>query len=135
MLGLSRSQVAKRLGKSVATVRRLEGHVLFPVRDRRGIYRFEQWEVERLIGNPERATRWARSRWLVRALSERRVHQSSPAGSLRRSDLTQVMTSVRELVDRICDIEPSSLRRTGVDRNLLSVLVEAVDLLERGLQR
>src|SRR5262245_59629875 len=42
---LRRSQVARRLGRSVATVRRLEGAVLFPERDRRGIYRFDEGEV------------------------------------------------------------------------------------------
>ena len=45
---LTRPQVAKRLGKSVATVRRMEGNELFPTRDERGIYRFDPDEVERV---------------------------------------------------------------------------------------
>jgi len=45
---LTRSQVARRLGKSVATVRRLEGIVLHPKTDRRGTKRFDAHEVEAL---------------------------------------------------------------------------------------
>jgi hypothetical protein len=45
---LSRSQVARRLERSVATVRRIEGVLLFPRRDRRGIYRFDDSEVDDL---------------------------------------------------------------------------------------
>ncbi|MET0791105.1 MAG: hypothetical protein ABW061_06245 [Polyangiaceae bacterium] len=45
---LTRSQVAKRLGKSVATVRRLEGVLLAPVQDARGVYRFNADDVDDL---------------------------------------------------------------------------------------
>jgi hypothetical protein len=45
---LTRSGVAKRLGKSIATVRRMEGIELFPTRDERGIHRFDPEEVERV---------------------------------------------------------------------------------------
>lgn len=46
---LTRRQVAARLGKSVATVRRIEGVLLEPVRDRRGTYRFDEDAVARLV--------------------------------------------------------------------------------------
>src|ERR1051326_2865811 len=46
---LTRRQVARRLGKSVATVRRIEGILLEPIRDRRGIYRFDPNDVEELV--------------------------------------------------------------------------------------
>lgn len=52
---LTRSQVAHRLGKSIATVRRMEGELLFPVVDGQGVHRFDAEEVE-LLGE-ERATR------------------------------------------------------------------------------
>jgi len=45
---LTRSQVAKRLGKSVATVRRIEGVLLAPVQDARGVYRFNANDVDDL---------------------------------------------------------------------------------------
>src|SRR5690606_21599052 len=38
---LTRSQVASRLGRSLATVRRLEGHVLHPTKDANGVNRFD----------------------------------------------------------------------------------------------
>ena len=41
-----RAQVAKRLGKSVATVRRLEGVELFPTLDEDGTRHFDPAEVE-----------------------------------------------------------------------------------------
>jgi hypothetical protein len=42
---LTRSQVARKLGKSVATVRRMEGVELNPVRDERCFHRFDEREV------------------------------------------------------------------------------------------
>ncbi|MEO8184208.1 MAG: hypothetical protein ABI895_35760 [Deltaproteobacteria bacterium] len=45
---LTRTQVARRLGKSLATVRRLEGAQLHPHVDANGVHRFEVREVELL---------------------------------------------------------------------------------------
>jgi hypothetical protein len=45
---MTRQQVAKRLGKSLATVRRLEGGRLNPSQDARGVHRFDPDEVEAL---------------------------------------------------------------------------------------
>src|SRR5215471_18614202 len=45
---LTRGQVAKRLGKSIATVRRLEGVELHPQRDAGGVLRFDAREVQRV---------------------------------------------------------------------------------------
>ena len=42
---LTRSQVAKRLRRSIATVRRMEGHELHPQKDERGVHRFDAEEV------------------------------------------------------------------------------------------
>jgi hypothetical protein len=46
---MTRKQVAVRLGKSLATVRRLEGVRLHPVRDAQGVHRFDPDEVEDLV--------------------------------------------------------------------------------------
>ena len=43
---LTRAGVAKRLGRSIATVRRLEGVELHPWVDERGVHRFDAAEVE-----------------------------------------------------------------------------------------
>jgi len=45
---MTRQQVAKRLGKSLATVRRLEGVRLRPTQDSRGVHHFDPDEVEAL---------------------------------------------------------------------------------------
>ena len=45
---MTRQQVAQRLGKSVATVRRIEGVLLHPTVDSRGTHRFDDDEVEAL---------------------------------------------------------------------------------------
>jgi hypothetical protein len=45
---LTRTQVARRIGKSLATVRRLEGVQLHPHVDANGVHRFEVREVELL---------------------------------------------------------------------------------------
>lgn len=43
---LTRTQVARRLGRSLATVRRLEGTELHPTQDARGVHRFDTDEVD-----------------------------------------------------------------------------------------
>jgi hypothetical protein len=45
---MTRGQVAKRIGKSIATVRRLEGSKLHPTRDANGFLRFDPNEVDRV---------------------------------------------------------------------------------------
>lgn len=47
---MTRKQVARRLGKSIATVRRIEGVLLHPTRDERGVHHFDPNEVEALAG-------------------------------------------------------------------------------------
>src|SRR5882724_5400885 len=43
---LTRSGVAKRLGKSIATVRRMEGAELHPIRGANGVHLFDPDEVD-----------------------------------------------------------------------------------------
>lgn len=61
---MTRKQVAQRLGKSIATVRRLEGVLLHPMLDARGKARFDDAEVEQLVGAMERGevTLWQHMR-------------------------------------------------------------------------
>ena len=48
LLVMTRKQVADRLGRSIATVRRLEVTLLHPHRDARGVHHFDRNEVEQL---------------------------------------------------------------------------------------
>ena len=73
---LTRGQVAKRLGKSIATVRRMEGNELHPARDERGVLRFSAEEVERLVSSRDGEGQGAvtlarRSSWLDDELASR----------------------------------------------------------------
>jgi hypothetical protein len=53
---VTRKQVAARLGKSIATVRRIEGVLLHPVRNARGVHRFDPDEVEDLAEDIQNGT-------------------------------------------------------------------------------
>lgn len=46
---MTRMQVAKALGRSLATVRRIEGQLLFPRRDAGGVWRFNPKKVAVLV--------------------------------------------------------------------------------------
>jgi hypothetical protein len=61
---ITRAQVARRLGKSIATVRRLEGHSLHPCVDESGVHRFDPKEVERLRQEKGTPTEPVASAWL-----------------------------------------------------------------------
>lgn len=54
--GWTRSHVAKRLGVSIATVRRMEGRDLHPTLDQRGIRYFAVAEIETLLGRRGRSS-------------------------------------------------------------------------------
>jgi septal ring factor EnvC (AmiA/AmiB activator) len=70
---MTRGQVAKRLGKSVATVRRMEGRELHPSRDRNGVFQFDPAEVERVAqGRGDHTGAHARrSSWLNDTIGDR----------------------------------------------------------------
>jgi hypothetical protein len=51
---MTRKEVARRLGKSVATVRHIEGALLHPSRDARGVHQFDEDEVEALAADVAR---------------------------------------------------------------------------------
>jgi hypothetical protein len=82
---LSRSAVAKLLGRSIATVRRLEGRELFPQRDRKGVLRFDEDEIaavaRRLRTGDVPAARgdWPSEQRHARPWSPTRASKASPA--------------------------------------------------------
>ncbi len=69
---LTRGQVAKRIGKSIATVRRLEGVEFHPKRDAGGVFRFDPREVDRVAARLRQKRRGhvgtnGRSAWFNRS--------------------------------------------------------------------
>lgn len=71
---LTRAQVAARLGKSIATIRRMEGRELHPRRDAHGVHRFCPKEVAAIARAP-RTKQWSglSEPFWTRSASERRA--------------------------------------------------------------
>lgn len=130
---LTRSQVARRLGKSIATVRRLEDRALHPVRGARGVRLFDEWEVDRLKRDPERLTRYAQSPWFTR---ERLAKHRNPTvfrePARDDSDAGRALIVAAELeavCEMLLDVPASHLLRAGVDESAFEVLSTAIELL------
>ena len=119
---LTRSAVAKKLGRSLATVRRLEGKELFPRCDSRGVNWFDEADVERV------AVRFARGDvpsaqgpWLRKrrghsqkgAVDPARRETSAPSDSLAalsaenrrlRHELNEANSALAHLADELDDL-------------------------------
>lgn len=142
---LTRSQVAKRLKKSIATVRRLEDYVLFPVVGRNDVRFFDEEEVDELRRNPDLAGEFGRSEWFESnvgaAPMRKRRDQQSP--SVPNSEEQVESLSVRNrsrarleavelletLVDTIVDSRPRDLIRIGIDEAWIDAMLAVVDVL------
>jgi hypothetical protein len=124
------------LHKSIATVRRLEGHVLHPRRDRRGVYWFDPGEVERLCRAPHRAQRWARSRWLTKRLkrsglggAERYRDPAEEArGPLDVQSLADLVGAGKSLVATARRGKLASREEVMVSLDALGDLIDALEL-------
>lgn len=114
LMMLTRSAVAKRIQRSVATVRRLEGNELFPQLDERGVHRFEEAEVEEVRQQLQLGTvHAARGRWLNGSRAPRDRGQSKESGLLASIGL-----------------EPSEVEHLrGENRRLTAELAEAHEQL------
>ena len=115
---LTRAQVAERLGKSVATVRRLQlGGELNSRRDSRGVHLFEEWEVAELVERYSSGERITAAR----------------SGSISTSRIR--VGGVPSRVGDGDDAEIVDLRRENAElRGRLDVARSAVELLvEQGL--
>jgi transposase-like protein len=83
---LTRRAVARRLGKSVAAIRAIEGALLHPSQGPNGVRLFDADEVERLAGRPlgvNAHSKWFRMR-LNAQKSATRAGRSSEVERLRR---------------------------------------------------
>src|SRR5262245_10175810 len=97
---LTRAAVAKRLGKSIATVRRLEGSELNPIRDSRGVVRFAEVEVAALAARMAKGVVVAaRGDWLS---THGRGHRP---GSVERTQPSQAASKGRELEDLAAELD------------------------------
>jgi hypothetical protein len=139
---MTRGEVARRLGKSIATVRRLEGRVLFPTKRRNGRWWFDESEVEALRCDPDRFRANAPSTWLrVRiqlaepskgaGLTSRRAALPVPvqrdAAVVEGAEL--VMQLLSELLNAVAELPPRQLVRAGIDEEFLDRCGEALGLL------
>ncbi len=112
---LKRAQVAERIGKSIATVRRLQrGGELNSRRDRRGVHLFDEWEVAELVERYSSGERIAAARG--ESISPSRARVGGAARRLEDGDDTEVVELRRENAE---------LRgRLDVARSAVELLVE-----------
>ncbi len=114
---LTRAQVAERIGKSIATVRRLQhGGELNSRQDWRGVHLFDEWEVAELVERYSSGERITAARG--ESISPRRARVGGGARRVGDGD----------------DTEVADLRRENAElRGRLDVARSAVELLvERG---
>jgi hypothetical protein len=111
---LTRSAVAKRLLRSVATVRRLEGQELFPQRDRNGVLRFDESEVaavaRRLRAGEVPAARgdWLQDRRHPSPWSSRKA-RAKPSHEVERvEELTRLRNENARLKDELAELTTAS---------------------------
>src|SRR5258708_34184509 len=97
-----RAQVAKRIGKSVATVRRLEGIELFQTLDEGGAHRFDAAEVEALAARMDRARR-PQSAWLRAELASRAEYDDDDDDREHAARLAQQRAETEAFHRRLAD--------------------------------
>ena len=109
----TRAQVAERIGKSIATVRRLQhGGELNSRRDRRGVHLFDEWEVAELVERYSSGERITAARGESISPSRSRVGRAAS----RVGDDTEVVDLRRENAEL--------RRRLDVARSAVELLVE-----------
>jgi hypothetical protein len=120
---LTRSGVAQRLGRSLATVRRLEGMELFPSRDAQGVHWFDEDEVQDVKQQLERgALRAARGTWLDSKHVCRRNPPEAQSKMLCRSPTEAVAELARENAELKSNLRELEAR--------FAELLEAIDELD-----
>jgi len=112
---LTRAQVAERIGKSIATVRRLQhGGELNSRRDRRGVHLFDEWEVAELVERYSSGERITAARGA--SISPSRARVGGAARRVGDGDDTEVVDLRRENAEL--------RRRLDVARSAVELLVE-----------
>jgi hypothetical protein len=98
---LTRSHVAQRLGKSIATVRRLQqGGELSSRRDRRGVHLFDEGEVAELVERYSRGERISAARG--ESLSSSRIRKGpAPSRAPEDAEIAELRRENTELRGRL----------------------------------
>jgi hypothetical protein len=100
---MTRGQVARYLGKSIATVRRIEGRHLHPRRDANGVFRFRPAEVRELRRALKcgelRLTRINFARDHARSTDDRPVDSAADALVSLRQQLSELQAVAHDAVE------------------------------------
>ena len=139
---LTRAEVAKRLGKSIATVRRLEYRVLFPSRDPRGVLRFEESDVERARRDPASLRVFGRSLWFEDKVRDdeyrrREAPSRAPRRSKRHPGTAATFSAqlANDLQAALCALllrfSAKQLRDCGLDVDLFARAFDVVQRLRK----
>jgi hypothetical protein len=126
---LRRSQVARRLRRSISSVRRLERHELFPVLDARGVHWFDECEVDALARRLARGEiTAAQGAWLSGGEQPRRRAPAAETRDEARSDRGRSDSSAR------LEHELEALKKENAElRERVRAFILGVEtLLERG---
>ena len=129
---LTRGQVAKRIGRSIATVRRMEGHQLHPVRDDRGVLQFRPEEVERVLRRPKVPAR--RSPWLDGVTAERATEFDDEAAAAQPEGARMDHDPMRSEVGRAVRDELARRHRKQDKRRLEQEAVERLGVARERAQ-
>lgn len=140
---LTRSQVAQRLRRSLATVRRLEGTVLHPQRDARGVNRFDEDEVAALaIQLAKSGSVWdAAPSPQPTAYSHNQIERATPSSTdnhdLRKalaeaqSQMQRAERGLRVYQERVARVFGNLGRElVGIDPDLADLVIEAMGELD-----
>lgn len=126
---LRRSQVARRLHRSISSVRRLERRELFPVRDARGVHWFDEQEVDAVARRLARGeVTAAQGAWLSGGEQPRRHSTAADARGAPAGRRGPAVSSQR------LEHELAALKRENAElRERVRAFILGVEtLLERG---
>lgn len=118
---LTRAGVAKRLGISIASVRRMEGNELHPWTDERGVHEFDAGEVEALA-----EARRGESHAATTTLRATELSQSRERGGRLQRELEAAQDALRTAMARTATLE-----REAAD--MRTTAIEALELVEVAL--
>ncbi len=133
---LTRSQVARRLGRSIATVRRLEDRALHPIVGKRNVRYFDVLEVDRLKQDPARLVSCAQSGWFKRKRASATRRASVPAAPEACAESAAehrafVASELEGLFEKLVEIPAARLLKAGLDEDAFAVLAAAIEALHK----
>lgn len=104
---VTRAYVAKAIGRSLATVRRLEGSLLHPTQDRLGVWRFKLAEVRELADTIRRGR--SISRHLQPMLAAPPLWREEPRAELEQ-EIRSVLDDIKRRRPRLAELIRASLK-------------------------